>query len=465
MTVADLWGIALLLSGGLFAWWLASKLAEAPDRAFVARMVALSFGLRAGWSIFQHIIYPPVWKMVAADAIARYRFSVAEAELWRLGIGGPTLPETLSQAHEQLIRLQVTCMVYVFGPSPMVAEALPITLNVTIVIAIYLICRQIGATRRAAYAATALAALLPSLIFWSTQIIKDPVTGACIAWSTVAMLKVGHRAHGGWLVLLIVADFLAIVYRPYVGILLVVGQGLAWGATVKLPPTALGKVTRVAMFVVMTPVVLQIGIREMQETYGEGMNLEWAVDQYMSFRQSGIDLGDTKGSEYEIPLTADSPTEAILQLPIRVLLLLLTPIPIFPGPLRKMFVFPEMWFIYLFVVPRFVAGFQEAWRKNRLALVTILLILAPLVVSYALKTAVSGEAIRMRSQFLPLLLIFAGIGHAVYQQRQKERRRGRSSLTPAGRYAEVVSEVRQKHAENEEEQEPRGGNVPGTMIE
>jgi glucan phosphoethanolaminetransferase (alkaline phosphatase superfamily) len=87
-----------------------------------------------------------------------------------------------------------------------------------------------------------------------------------------------------------------------------------------------------------------------------------------------------------------------------------------------MLVYPEMWFVYLFIVPRFGVGVREAWRKNRSALLAILLIVAPIIMSYALKTAVSGEAIRMRSQFMPILLIFAGVGHAVIARRRAERK-------------------------------------------
>ncbi len=90
-------------------------------------------------------------------------------------------------------------------------------------------------------------------------------------------------------------------------------------------------------------------------------------------------------------------------------------------------------------MPRFIAGFREAWQKNRSALATILLVLAPLIVAYALKTSVSGEAIRMRSQFMAVLLIFAGIGYAVYERRKTERRRSKRLDTPAGRYVEAES--------------------------
>ncbi|MFW5868743.1 MAG: hypothetical protein ACOCX2_13050, partial [Armatimonadota bacterium] len=121
---------------------------------------------------------------------------------------------------------------------------------------------------------------------------------------------------------------------------------------------------------------------------------------------------------------------------------LLSPIPLFPGTLRRVLVYPEMWFFYVFIVPRFVAGVREAWQKNRSALITILLVLTPLIVSYALKTAVSGEAIRMRSQFMSLLLIFAGIGHAVYQRRKAEAKASKRMDTPAGRYVATQSPER-----------------------
>lgn len=424
MNIADIWALMLMLAGGLAVWALAGRLAEAPDRAFLQRVVAATFGLRAAWSVFQHLIYPPAWKAFAADAILRYGVGKRDAELWHLGLWHPELPRTLHEAHMELVQLKTTALIYLFGPSPMLPEAVVITLNVTVCIAVYLIARHIGATRRATAAAVLFAAFMPTLVFWSTQDLKDPVCAAAVGWALLGMLKVGQRAHGGWLLVMVGADLLGLFYRPYVGILLMVGQGLAWAYSVRLPQNPLGTVTRVAMFVAITPVAVYFGVQEMKATYGEEMGLQWAVEQFNQFRQSGIEAGSIKGSEYVIPLTASTPTEAILQLPIRVLLLLLTPIPLFPGTFRRMLTYPEMWFIYLYVIPRFVLGVKEAWHKNRPALLTILLALAPMILAYSLKTAVSGEAIRMRSQFMPILLIFAGIGQAIKErQRAAEQER------------------------------------------
>lgn len=416
--MADVWALLLMAVGGLAVWALAGRMAEAPDRRFLQRVVAATCGLRAAFSVFLHLLCPQYWSIFAADAIARYHWGKRDAELWHLGLWRPELPRTLNEAHMNLVQLKTTALFYVFGPSPMLPEAVVIALNVTVCIAVYLIARHIGATRRATAAAVLFTAFLPTLVFWSTQDLKDPVCAAAVAWAVLGMLKVGTRAHGGWLLVMVSADLLGLFYRPYVGILLLVGQGLAWAYSVRLPRTALGTMSRVAMFVAIAPIAIYFGVQEMKSTYGEEFGLEWAVDSYNMFRETGIASGRIEGSEYEIPLTADTPAEAIIQLPIRILLLLLTPIPLFPGTFRKLLTYPEMWFIYLYVIPRFAAGVKEAWHKNRAALLTIMLALAPMIVAYALKTAVSGEAIRMRSQFMPLLLIFAGIGHAVRERRK-----------------------------------------------
>ena len=420
MTIADIWALILMLAGGLLVWALTGRLVDNADRLFMQRIVAATFALRVAWSVFQHHIYPPAWNAFAADARLRYSVGRQGAELWHLGLWRPELPKTLSESHNMLVQLKTTALIYLFGPSPMLPEAFIITLNVSICIAVYLLARQIGATRQAARAAVVFSAFMPTLVFWSTQDLKDPVCATAVAWAVLGMVKVGQRGHGSWLLVMVFADLLALTYRPYVGILLLVGQGVAAVYTLRLPRTAVGAVIRISLFVMMAPIALYFGVQEMKSTYGEEMGLQWAVDSYATFRESGEVLGGVKGSEYEIPLTASTPTEAILQLPVRILLLLLTPIPLFIGTFRKMLTYPEMWFIYVYIIPRFVLGVKEAWRKNRAGLLTILLSLTPMVTSYALKTAVSGEAIRMRSQFMPLLLIFAGIGY-VLKERQKAR--------------------------------------------
>ena len=414
--------------GGLLLWWLANKVAAASDAAFLTNVTAATVVLRAAWSFVQHNVIGQYYYLIAADTRGRFVNACQLAQAWHEGLWLPALPTNLSESHNILIDLKTTFLIYLFGPSPILSEAFTIIINASICIAVYLICRHVKATPLATRIAVLLNAFLPSLLFWSTQDLKDPILAACGVWALLAMFKLSdHRGRGTALFLLVVANVVALIYRPYVGILLIVGQGLAFAYTLRLPKTALGRMARVGIFLALVPAVFYFGVSEMRDTYSSmGINgtndLQWAVDSSNEFRTAAAEHG---GSAYEIPITASTPTMAIIQLPIRILLLLLTPIPIFPGSLAKMLLFPEMWFIYLWVVPRFAKGVREAWRKNPQALMGILLMVGPVITAYALKTSISGEAARMRVQFLPELLIFAGIGHAVMQRERLAAREAR----------------------------------------
>jgi hypothetical protein len=422
MGLSDLWALVLMGIGGIFLWWLANTLAAASDARFLRNAVAGTVFVRAGWSFVQHNLIGQYYAgNIGQDTAVRYADAVRLARAWHEGVWVPQLPDTLSASHSLLINLKTVLLVYLFGPSPMLSEAFTIVANASICIAVYLICRHLKATPLATRVAVLLNAFLPSLILWSTQDLKDPILAVCGAWALLGMLKVSENwGRAQYLLLLVAMNGIALFYRPYVGILLVTGQGLAWAYTVRLPKNNVGKMARVMIFLLLAPLAVYVGVREMKDTYGDGMGLEWANNQFNSFRESGKEQEGLKGSEYEIPLTASSPAMAIVQLPLRILLLILTPIPIFPGPIRRMIMFPEMWFLYVWVVPRFAKGVREAWRKNPQAMMAILLMVGPVIVAYALKTSVSGEAARMRTQFFPELLIFAGIGHAVMRRERLE---------------------------------------------
>jgi hypothetical protein len=424
LSVADVIGIVFFGIGGLLVWRLAGLVSEAEDYGFLPKMVVLAQGVRTMWCVLKHTIFADFHRKFLEweDAYGRHFAAMAEARSWYYGLARPRLPSSLSESHSYLVQLKTSVLYYLFGPSPLLPEALIVTGTTSICIAVYLIMVAGGVRPLARRLPVSLLVFLPSFSFWYTLDNKDAVTATCAAWSTVGLLwalQGGARTAGG-LLLLVMMDLLAVAYRPYVGLLLAVGQGLAWAWSVKLPPTALGAMTRVWLFLMAAPVAVWLGNKEMKEAYGEQMGVQWAVEQYGVFRETA-EQNPVAGSEYEIPLTASGPAAAIAQLPIRVLLLLFTPIPLFPGTPRRMLTYPEMWFIYLFVVPRLYWGMRAALRLHRGWAATVLVSVVPVIIACSLKTALSGEAMRMRVQFLPELLIFAGIGHVILQARRAVR--------------------------------------------
>ncbi len=367
------------------------------------------------------------------DAWGRHWDALREALAWRYGLARPHLPTNLFEAHFYTVQLKTTILYYLFGPSPLLPEALVTTGTVSICIAVYLAVVAGRMPPRARRLPVLLSAFLPSLIFWHTLDNKDGVTAMCAAWSLVGLLWIfeGGARTGIGTFLLLSMDALAIAYRPYVGFLLVSGQGLAWAYSIKLPKTPLGTIVRVWMFLMFAPLVLWLGAKEMRETYGEQLGLQWAIEQYTYFREHAKST-KIKGSEYLIPLAASTPARVILQLPIRIFLLLFSPIPIWPGTLRRMLMYPQMWFLYIYVLPRIVKGIGKALRERPLWSLTIILTVTPIIVAYALKTALSGEAARMRTQFLSEIFIFTGIGDMVIQQ---QRRAASRRVSAAGKIA------------------------------
>lgn len=440
MTLADLWALAFATLGALLLWVLMDYVVAARDRAAMRWLVMGGFVARAGISVMQHKLFEQYYKFFSADTRQRYFDAVQNADSWHQGLWQPPYPTSLGEAHSLVIELKTTVLVYLFGPSPHLAEAFTVFAGASIALAVYLICRHIRCTRTSTLVAVALNAFLPSLIFWSAQDLKDPVLAMCVAWSVLGMIKMSSRLeNAGYIALMVAMNLLALVYRPYVGILLIGGQALAWTYSLPLPKTQIGNLVRAGLFLLIAPFAWHFVVSEMQSAYGEEMSLQWAVDSYDIYQEAAI---ADQGSQYIIPLHADTPVQALIQLPLRILLLVLSPVPIKGGSFARLFMYPEMWFLYIFAIWRFGKGMREIWVKHRQIVMSLLLQITPIVVAYAMKTSLSGEAARIRIQFLPILLIFVGIGHGVVvRQRQEKRDRqlAAASSTAAG-------EVSEKHA-------------------
>lgn len=421
LTEADVIGLVFFLLGGLLIWWLATAAAHPEDRHFLVSVAVGSQALRGIWCLLKRTLLAQFslrylnWE----DSVGRDAQAAREAASWHMGLAHPHLPATLAQSHDYMVQLKTSILYYLFGPSPLLPEAVVATGTASICIAIYILLQVGNVPRKMRRLPVLLCALLPSFIFWHTLDNKDGVTATCAAWSLVGLLWIfqGSKKTLMGIPLLACMDLVALVYRPYVGILLMAGQGLAWTYAVRLPKTPVGRVTRIWLFIIMSAFAMWAGTKEMKDTYGQKMGVQWASKQYSSFWQ-----GAQGHSAYEINIPSHNVVEDILGVPARVLLLLLSPIPVVPGSIRKMMTYPEQWFIYLYVVPAFYWGIRFAFRNRASWAATILLTVAPIILAYALKTSISGEAARMRTQFLSELFLFTGIGRVFIDQRKLARR-------------------------------------------
>jgi hypothetical protein len=222
------------------------------------------------------------------------------------------------------------------------------------------------------------------------------------------------------------------VIRPYMGVLVITGQMGALGLIAAKSKTPQGRYLGAIITLVLAWLSLAAGNQQIKEMYGEGASLRGAERKRQAFMTGVTEVRATgeRSSEYPISLRATSTVGILVQLPLRIPLFLLSPIPVKWGSVPLMATYPEMLFMY-WLIPRFVAGLRRVWKRNREEVLFVLCAVAPICIVFSIGTALSGEAVRYRDIFLPELLLFAGIGWAVRLQAQEGRAGGRRAVIVA----------------------------------
>ncbi|MCD6351848.1 MAG: hypothetical protein J7M26_07000, partial [Armatimonadetes bacterium] len=287
----------------------------------------------------------------------------------------------------------------------------------SVILAVYLLALRLGLGGDVGRTAALVVALLPSLVWYSTQDLRDPIETCALAWSALGLFGLLRRPRrAGLIVLLLVMDVLAVLYRPYVGLLLFGGQLVAAGLVMHLGRGAFPRALRVLLLLVAFAAGAMISVRETAALYNvHGLSL----NRFVLAQGVREQVLQQAGSAYPIKLQIHGFADAALKLPLLVVMLMLTPLPFLPGSAAMMATYPEMWFLYLWVVPNFVRGFRYLWRRDRQALVILLSGLVPIVAAYSIRIAAAGLALRLRTQFLPLLLVLAALGAVISARRKK----------------------------------------------
>ncbi len=436
---ADLWAVPLAACGALGLWVLLLLFVRRADLRFVASVVAAGFLLRWAVAVAQHRAFPDLWARVfAADAYGRHFDAARIAETWKRGES--YLAERkgdIKQLASLAITLKSAGLYYIFGPSPLVAEAPLIFLGSSVAVAAYAAAVLLGLPAGAGRVAAALSAFLPSMIFFSAQDLKDPITGACTTWLFVGIAGLTRRPRNAvfWATAAC-ALVVAMVTRPYVGALLLVGSFMAAILLVPGPRGKGGWVVKVAGVVVGGGLAFAAARRQIAAVYGVGSVAE-TIRWFNAWRQHAIAMGFA-GSEYLLPISIQGPADLALKFPLLLFFLLFSPIPISPGTPLKLSSYPEMWFMYLYVLPRLVRGVVVWWRQGRREMLAALLaFIGPMVAAYAVTTSLAGIAMRMRTQFLAMLFIIVGVGATGMAAPAKIRAPARTAPAGAGARAEA----------------------------
>jgi len=427
----DVAALCLLGVLSLALWLLAHSLVpERREVQFLSWVLFATIGLRFVWAVIEHYVYPSLQYMLQADSLVVLHMGRELAMDWRGGVSRPTVPSDLSDVHDWLHTYRSAFLFLWFGYSPLLPEVTNIVLSASSALAGYMVVRRWASVRAARIAALVIA-FWPSIMVWSTHNLKDPVNLAAVTWSTFGILQLRDRVTLSAFATVISAWVVGFLIRPYLGVLAITGQMVAIGLIAVKSRTALGRYLAIVLTLVLAGVSLTVGNRQIKQMYGESVSLQYAEEKRQTFYEGAVEdrAVGVRHSEYVIDLRASSTAGALLQLPLRIPLFLLSPIPVRLGSLPLMGTYPEMVFLY-WLIPPFILGLRHVWRRYREEAIFVLCTVAPIIVVFSIGTSISGEAVRYRDIILPELLLFAAVGWAARveaRQAAAETRRARSS--------------------------------------
>jgi hypothetical protein len=410
--------LAVLTAG---VWVLLRALV--PDRSEASSLWAILLAtiiIRFGLSILQDYVVPELGHSLKADALATTGEGRRLAQSWQMGLARFEVPGSLSRLHGWAHVYRTAVLYYCLGESPLLPEVTNIVLSASAALACYLIVRR-WSTVTGARIAALLVAFWPSLMVWSSHNMKDPVNLSALCWSACGILLLRDRFSVLGLLLVACSWVTSFLIRPYMGVMTITGELAAVGLLAVRSRTLLASSAALTITVTMAGLVTWAGSRQVQQMYGTGASIEGAEGKREAFYEGAAEArlqGTGQASEYVINIRADSPLSSVLLLPVRIPLFLFSPIPVRLGSTRLMATYPEMLFLY-WLVPKFMLGLRLVWRQAKAEAVFLLSALGPILIAFSIGTSISGEAMRYRDIFLPLLLCFAAVGWAAQRAARK----------------------------------------------
>lgn len=293
-----------------------------------------------------------------------------------------------------------------------VHEVVPVLVNCLIgalaAVPAYRLASQVGGRRAGRYAAV-LVTFFPSLVLWSTLLIRDALVLLLILWCTVFAQSLLRRFTLRGVLLLVACLAGLATLRSYVFVMQTGGMLLAFlVAGVRRPGRAVATAVLAGLGAVMVVKGLGVGGDALAEASLEHISTR---RQLNSVGQSGM---EAPGHDL------DSPLGALTYLPIGLVWFLFAPFPWQVGGRQAMAV-PDVLVWYL-SFPLVVYGVAVALRRRRRPSMAPLLVAALFTVIHSLVEGNVGIIVRHRAHVLVLLLPFAGFAAARFVAQARKRR-------------------------------------------
>lgn len=308
----------------------------------------------------------------------------------------------------------VASIYLLLGRNPLAVQFLSCVAGAATVPAIYYCAHRIFGNLKVAKRSAIIVALCPSLIIWSSQLLKDGFIIFLIVMITVSVLQLQVRANY-WAIAVLIFSLLGVLslrfYIFYIVAVSALGSFLigAWNT----PQAVFRRVL----------VILAVGLG--LTALGVFQNAQSDIETYTNLDRIQVSrsgLATTAGSGYGADINVSTANGVLAALPIGFVYLMFAPFPWQVANLRQLLTLPET-LVWWGSMPLLLIGIWYTIRNRFRPSIVILLFTFLLTISYSIYLGNIGTAYRQRAQIQVFLIILISVGWTLIDEKREDKAR------------------------------------------
>jgi 4-amino-4-deoxy-L-arabinose transferase-like glycosyltransferase len=300
-----------------------------------------------------------------------------------------------------------------FGKNVLAVQFLIAVIGAATAPVTYLCTYQIFNNRRVATIAGYVVAMMPSLILWSSLMLKDGIMVFLLVLAIYCSIKLQTKFDLKHVLILMLALMGILSLRFY--IFYVVGVAIVGGFVAGQKNTMRSIVTRSLAVIIIGTGLGYFGFLDNASREIEAMTSLEAI------QNSRLDLATSARSGFGENIDVSTTSGALTALPIGFTYLLLAPFPWQITSTLAALTLPEM-LVWWVMIPFMVAGLIYSVRKRLREALSMLIFTVMLTLGYSILQGNVGTAYRQRAQIQVFLFMFVAVGIALYLERRENHR-------------------------------------------
>jgi hypothetical protein len=395
------------------------------ERFFLTKLVFAAFAVRLVCAAILHL--GDLWHSIGGDE-GTFHSNASLMTLWLSKDIAYRHHFKFKDTHEVGYIYLLTSLYYTFGISKFIPLVLNAAVGACIIYPVHSLAGRWGG-RLAARRAALVAAFFPSLILWSSLMVRDVLMLFFIIACLWTADELRRRFRPGTLVALGGCIAAMATLRTYIAALVTVAVALSllMGRRSTRQSLWIGGIVIVGIVVAVRET--GIGLNEASRA-----NLEY-LSMIRTYNAMGVNAAGSLGTDVDI----STPTKALVYLPEGLLYFYLSPLPWQISSSRQVFAVLDLlvWYPMLFLG---LTGTVWLVRRRLRAALPLLLVVVGISVLYALVEGNIGIIFRHRGQIVVPFCVLAGVGFAL--RRRAAAREAKALGRPVPLHAPAASALR-----------------------